>query len=152
VSALVIATENPLTDDGRRLIEGSEAALRAVYTPDECFTFTAEELDRPEVAFLVARRDAKAFGCVALVTCDGYAEVKRLYVPDSARGLGIARALMDDLETRARAAGLPLVRLETGPKLAAAVALYAARGYTERGPFGDYADHPASLFMEKRLD
>lgn len=151
MSTLAISPESPLTLDGRRLIDGSEAALREVYTADECFTFTAEELDRPEVDFLVARKDGAAVGCVAMVRCDGYAEVKRLYVPQTARGLGIAKALMDKLEARARAAGLTRLRLETGPKLAAAVALYAARGYAECDRFGDYEDHPASRFMEKRL-
>lgn len=151
MSALSISVESPLSEDGRRLIEGSEAALREVYTADECFTFTAEELDRPEVDFLVARKDGVPVGCVAMVHCSDYAEVKRLYVPQSARGLGVAKALMDHLEDMARSAGLRLMRLETGPKLAAAMALYAARGYVECGRFGDYDDHPASLFMEKRL-
>jgi putative acetyltransferase len=151
VSALSISTESPLTEDSRRLIEGSEAALREVYDEDECFTFTAEELDRPEVDFLVARNDGTPVGCVAMVTCGDYAEVKRLFVPDSARGLGVAKALMDVLESRALAKGITLVRLETGPKLTAAVALYAARGYAECDRFGEYYAHPASLFMEKRL-
>ncbi len=151
MSALSISSESPLTEDSRRLIAGSEAALREVYTEDECFTFTAEELDRPEVDFLVARKDGTPVGCVAMVTCGDYAEVKRLFVPHSARGLGVAKALMDDLEFRVRAKGITLVRLETGPKLAAAMALYVARGYVECDRFGDYEDHPASLFMEKRL-
>ena len=150
-AGITIASESPLTPDARQLIAGSEAALREVYTAEECFTFTADELDRPEVAFLVARREGQPVGCVALVHCDGYAEVKRLYVTDTVRGLGVAKALMDALESRAAAAGLTLLRLETGPRLAAAVALYAARGYAECPRFGDYEDHPASLFMEKRL-
>jgi putative acetyltransferase len=150
--AITISAESPLTEDGRRLIEGSEAALREVYAPDECFTFTAEELDRPEVDFLVARKDGEPVGCVAMVTsCNDYAEVKRLFVPVSARGLGIAKALMDHLEDMAKASGIDVMRLETGPKLAAAIALYSARGYVECGRFGGYEDHPASLFMEKRL-
>ncbi len=151
-SNISISAENPLSEDGRRLIDGSEVALREVYSENECFTFTAEELDRPNITFLVARKGDTAVGCVALVACEGYAEVKRLYVPDEARGLGIGKALMDDLESRARAHGITLIRLETGPKLAAAFALYTVRGYTECPRFGSYQDHPASLFMEKRLD
>ena len=151
MSALSISSESPLTEDSRRLIAGSEAALREVYTEDECFTFTADELDQPEVDFLVARKDGVAVGCVAMVRYSDYAEVKRLYVPHSARGLGVANALMDHLEDRAKAAGVHLIRLETGPKLSAAMALYTARGYLECDRFGEYDDHPASLFMEKRL-
>lgn len=148
---LTIRAESPLTPDAHHLIEGSEEALRAVYTPDECFTFTAKELDDPAITFLVARQNDQAIGCVALVDYNTYGEVKRLFVTPHARGTGAAQALMDQLETLCRQAGHMQVMLETGEKLAAAVALYRARGYLERGPFGDYPDHPASLFMAKSL-
>ena len=55
------------------------------------------------------------------------------------------------LEDMARAEGLACIRLETGEALFAAVALYTDMGYQVCGPFGDYAAHPASLFMEKSL-
>ncbi len=151
MSTLTLDTESPLASEGRWLIEGSEAALREVYTEDECFSFTADELDKPNVDFFVARTGTDPVGCVALVRYADYAEVKRLYVDSSARGLGVAKALMDHLEAGAKAAGITDLRLETGPKLAAAVALYTARGYGECGRFGDYQDHPASLFMAKDL-
>lgn len=133
------------------LINGSEAALRAVYTADECFTFTADELLDDKVAFFVARKDGQAMGCVALVNEDAYGEVKRLYVPDHARGLGIAKILMAHLEDQARAQGLQTVKLETGDKLAAAVVLYKTLGYNVCEKFGPYEDDPVSLFMQKAL-
>ncbi|SLN29867.1 putative N-acetyltransferase YsnE [Pseudoruegeria aquimaris] len=150
--ALTIAAESPLTEEAAALIEGSEAALREVYSAEECFTFTAAELAAPGITFLVARTgDGTPAGCVALCDCGTYGEVKRLFVTPEGRGRGTARALMADLEARAAAAGLASVRLETGDKLAAAVALYTDLGYHVRGPFGAYEDHPASLFMEKPL-
>jgi putative acetyltransferase len=148
---IIVATESPVTKEGRALVDGSEAALRAVYTPDECFTFTAEELLDETISFYVARNDGEAVGCVALVNEDNYGEVKRLYVPHKARGLGIARILMARLEADAKANGYTSVKLETGEKLTAAVELYKSLGYTICGPFGEYEDHPASLFMEKAL-
>lgn len=153
VIAPVIAAESPLSPEGRALVAESQRALEEVYPPEEIFSLSAEELAGPETSFLVARAadGGAALGCVALVAMPGYAEVKRLYVRPAARGAGVARALMAALEARARAAGLTLVRLETGDRLAAAVGLYRALGYAPRGPFGAYAEHPASLFMEKRL-
>jgi len=133
------------------LINGSEQALRAVYTADECFTFTANELLGDKVSFFVARKDGEAMGCVALVNEAAYGEVKRLYVADNARGLGLAKILMKHLETQARAQGLKSVKLETGEKLAAAVTLYKSLGYIVCGKFGPYEDDPVSLFMEKAL-
>lgn len=147
-----IAVESPLTQDAADLIEGSEAALREVYTPDECFTFTASELDSEDIIFLVARDDAgTALGCVALCDYQTYGEVKRLFVPPQGRGQGTARALMDELEERARLLGHSDVKLETGEKLAAAVVLYTSLGYAKCDPFGEYEEHPASLFMTKAL-
>jgi putative acetyltransferase len=149
---LAITLEDPCSADGRALIAGSDAALLDVFLPDEIFTMEPEELARPEARFFVARDAAgTALGCVALVDCGGYGEVKRLFVPTEGRGKGVARALMAALEAHAKAAGLPIMRLETGPVLTAAIRLYESLGYRVRGPFGDYADHPASLFMEKVL-
>ena len=147
-----VAVESPLTADGRALVAGSQTALEQVYPPDEIFSFTAEELDRPDTRFYVARAtDGTPLGCVASCDCGAYAEVKRLFVPEAGRGKGVARALMDRLEDDARAAGKDSIKLETGDRLAAATTLYRARGYVVRGPFGDYPEHPASLFMEKPL-
>ncbi len=151
MSEIRITLESPVTDDGHKLINGSEVALRAVYTADECFTFTADELLDDKVCFYVARKGGKAMGCVALVNEGAYGEVKRLYVPDHARGLGIAKILMAHLETQAKAQGFAHVKLETGDKLAAAVALYKSLGYNVCGKFGPYEEDPVSLFMEKVL-
>ncbi|MDF1803822.1 GNAT family N-acetyltransferase [Thalassovita sp.] len=148
---LTITTESPLSVSSRALIDGSEQALRSVYSSDECFTFSADELDAPEITFLVANNGSDAVGCVALVNCGTYGEVKRLFVSPAARGTGTAKALMDALETCAARMGLPEILLETGDKLAAAVSLYSARGYVKREKFGPYEDHPASLFMAKRI-
>ncbi len=148
---LVIGAEDPLAPDSLTLIKGSEAALREVYTTDECFTFSPAELTRPGITFFVARLNGTPMGCVALCIHDAHAEVKRLFVLPRARGSGTGRALMQHLETVAGETGHQTIRLETGIKLTAGVALYRALGYNSRGPFGDYIDHPTSLFLEKTL-
>jgi len=148
---LTIAVESPLSADGLALIAGSETALAKVFRPDEIFTLDPQQLAVPEIRFFVARDHGVPVGCVALMHCGGYGEIKRLYVSGKGRGKGTARALMAALEADAQAQGLAVMRLETGPVLAPAIALYRSLGYLERGRFGDYADHPASLFMEKQL-
>ena len=105
--------ESPVSPDGLALINGSEAALLEVYAADECFSFTADELLDDKVSFFVARKDGIAVGCVALVNEANYGEVKRLFVPNEARGLGIAKILITHLEAQARALGLTCVKLET---------------------------------------
>ncbi len=125
--------------------------MRAVFTEEDCYTFSPEQLDKPNIAFFVARQTSKIVGCVALVKHQDYGEVKRLFVPKTARGLGVAETLMSRLEAHAQTANLPLIRLETGAELVAAVSLYEKLGYKKCNRFGDYAPNPASLFMEKHL-
>lgn len=149
--SLTFGLESPLTDEARALLKGSDAALRAVYSEDECFTLDPEELDIPAVFFIVARLDGVAVGCVAMLKCGDYVEVKRLFVSPDGRGHGIGRALMENFHLRAEAIDITTVRLETGDKLPEAVKLYRSLGYVEIGPFGEYEDVPASLFMEKTL-
>jgi putative acetyltransferase len=148
---LDIRTESPLSPDARALIDASQSALEAVYAADEIFTLDPEELAAPNAQFLVARVDGKAVGCIALVDNLRYGELKRLFVDAAARGLGLGQRLVAAAEAAARDVGLKVLRLETGPELVPAVKLYRSLGYRERGPFGDYADLPCSLFMEKRL-
>lgn len=149
--SLDIEITSPLTPEARALIEASEAALREVFPPDECFSFSPEELANAKTVFLMARYEGAPVGCIALVDMGGYGEMKRMYVEASARGRGIAAALLTELERHARAKALPIVRLETGHDLQAAVALYRRFGYAPCAAFGGYPDIASNLFMEKRL-
>ncbi|WGL51987.1 GNAT family N-acetyltransferase [Nocardioides sp. BP30] len=79
------------------------------------------------------------------------AEIKRMYVADEARGLGLARTMLAHLETTARAAGCDVLVLSTGAPQVAAVGLYASAGYEPIEPFGYYADSPNVRCFGKRL-
>lgn len=149
--SIEIRTENPLTPENRHLIEASQAAMLEVLPPEEIFSFSAEELATPNTQFLVARVDGQAQGCVALVDQGRYGEVKRLFVPPEARGLGLGRALMAALEQAAKDIGLCRLRLETGHTLTAAVELYRALGFDDCPAFGGYPDIASNLFMEKTV-
>jgi GNAT superfamily N-acetyltransferase len=79
------------------------------------------------------------------------AEIKRMYVSDDLRRRGLARRMLEVLESSAAAAGADAVILETGWPQTAAVALYRASGYTDIPGFGYYADWPQSVSLGKRL-
>jgi putative acetyltransferase len=74
-----------------------------------------------------------------------------MFVLPEFRGLKLGRRILEELETRARASGLELARLETGVHQSEALLLYEKAGYQSRGPFGDYSEDPLSIFMEKKL-
>ena len=63
----------------------------------------------------------------------------------------MARAVLADLEDRARAAGYSRVVLETGERQPAAIAFYTGAGYTEIEPYGFYRCSPLSRCFGKDL-
>lgn len=70
-------------------------------------------------------------------------EIKRVWVAPDARGLGLGRRLLGELERRAADHGCDLVRLDTNRALGEAIALYRGSGYVEVPAFNDepYAHH-----------
>ncbi|MFF3861708.1 GNAT family N-acetyltransferase [Streptomyces sp. NPDC002209] len=82
---------------------------------------------------------------------DGDAELKRMYVVPEARGLGLARRILAELEADARAAGRTRMVLETGDQQPEAIALYLSSGYTPSAKFGHYRHYDSSRCMAKPL-
>jgi DNA-binding MarR family transcriptional regulator len=111
----------------------------------------ADDMISPRGAFLLAWSDGLPVGCVGLKGAGSQpAEVKRLWVSPTARGLGLARRLMVAVEDAARDLALPLLRLDTNSALPEAIALYRKTGWVEIPRFND--DPYPDVFFEKRLD
>ncbi len=111
---------------------------------------TEEELRPPAGLLLVATRDGEPVGCGALKFHGTEpTELKRMWVDESARGLGLGRRLLSELERHAAEHGARTVRLETNRSLVEAISLYRSAGYVEVPRFNDepYAHH----WFEKRL-
>lgn len=126
----------------RRFEEGFDVKRSA--DPD------ALDMIRPRGAFILALSDGLPIGCVGLKgTKKGYAEIKRLWVAPSARGLGLAHRLMAAAESAARELGITLLRLDTNRALPEAIAMYRRTGWTEIDRFND--DPYPDFFFEKHL-
>jgi DNA-binding MarR family transcriptional regulator len=92
----------------------------------------------PRGLILLARLDGEPVGCGVLWHHGGgVADAKRMWVAPRARGLGLGRRLLTELEAHARPAGVHTLRLETNRALTEAIALYRASGYEEVEPFND---------------
>ena len=101
--------------------------------PPERIFASPDAFDGPAGAWLVAfDATGEPVGCGGLrLLAPGVGEIKRMFVSERARGGGLGRRLLHELEARAVAAGLTHVRLLTTEVLAEACALYAAEGYEE---------------------
>jgi len=120
------------------------------FDPSISISADADELRPPAGLVLVATLRTEPVGCGALKFHPGApTELKRMWVADSARGLGIGRRLLAELEAAAARNDGKIVRLETNGSLTEAIALYRSSGYVEVDPFNDepYAHH----WFEKRL-
>ena len=153
-SAVRLAVEDPTTPDARWCIEQYffelDARFEAGFDPSLSISADARELRPPSGALLVARLRGGPVGCGALKFHTGApAELKRMWVAPEARGIGLGRRLLGELERYAREAGVEVLRLETNRALNEAIELYRRSGYREVEAFNDepYAHH----WFEKQL-
>jgi ribosomal protein S18 acetylase RimI-like enzyme len=81
------------------------------------------------------------------------AEIKRMYVSPSARGRGLSRIVLAELEATARAAGLDWLVLETGRPQTSALGLYRSSGYCEVDgtAYGHYVGEPDVIHLGRSL-
>lgn len=150
-SAINIAVAAPGRADLVALIAESRQELLRHYPAQEVYSLSPEDMATPNCQVLMAFQNDQALGCVALLDCISYGEIKALFVRVAFRGLGLGRGLMQQAELLAGDIGLRQLRLETGTALGSAMTLYKALGYRERGAFGGYAANASSVFLEKRL-
>jgi ribosomal protein S18 acetylase RimI-like enzyme len=105
----------------------------------------------PRGALLVARVDGAAAGCVGLRPLDSETcEMKRLYVAEAHRGLGIGRLLAETVIRTGRDLGYLRIRLDTTPEMVTAQALYRRLGFREIAPY-THNPVPGALFLELGL-
>jgi DNA-binding MarR family transcriptional regulator/GNAT superfamily N-acetyltransferase len=149
-----IRPTDPEDPDARQCLRGYFAELErrsgAPFDPLIGSTAEPHELRPPAGEMVVAYLRAEPVACGALKHFPGaVTDIKRMWVADAARGLGLGRRLLADLEARAARAGAQTVRLETNRTLVEAIALYRSVGYREVPAFNDepFADH----WFEKRL-
>lgn len=149
-----IRIEDPTTADAQACLLAYFTELDerfgAGFNPALSIPAAADELTPPAGLMLVARLADSAVACGALKLHGARpAEIKRMWVDPTARGLGLGRRMLDELERHARESGASVVRLETNRALTEAISLYRSCGYREVAAFNDerYADH----WFEKEL-
>jgi GNAT superfamily N-acetyltransferase len=155
-----VSWDDPRAVALRELMDGEMSAiygsLFSSAEPDEVFAARrmALEVDPRDVlvTLLTIGRDGIPLAHAALRDLGGEWEVKRLFVEDKARGRGIGRRIMSDLESRARERGAKRLILQTGDRQPDAVTLYLRMGYQRIEIYEPYVTTFAfSLCFEKKL-
>ena len=155
-SAVRIEAAQTATEEVRSLIGELDSVLSAEYPPEQQHGLAPEAIFQPHIRFFLARLGDAAVGCGGVALFSDFAEVKRMYVRDPARGQGVADAILARIEQEVRDAGLSLLRLETGDRQVAAMRFYARAGFRRCPAFGAYVlmapqSIATSVFFEKRI-
>jgi DNA-binding MarR family transcriptional regulator/GNAT superfamily N-acetyltransferase len=152
--AVEIKPMEPTHPDARYCFDAYFAELdrrsETGFDPSAGISAEPDELRPPAGLLLLAYLHGRPVGCGALKNHPGEpSEIKRMWVDDGARGLGIGRRLLEQLEAQAARSGARVAQLETNRHLTEAIGMYRAYGYAEVPPFNDepFADH----WFEKRL-
>jgi DNA-binding MarR family transcriptional regulator len=147
-SSVEIAPEDPASADAAHCFEQYfrelDARFRGGFDPGLGGPSDLRDYAPPRGCLLLARLSGQPIGCGALRTLErGVGEIKRMWVSPAARGLGLGRRLLSELEQVARKRRMRTLRLDSNGSLAEALQLYRASGYLEIERFNDnpYAQH-----------
>jgi len=153
-SAVAVRPADPRDPAARSCMVAYFAELadrfEAGFDPAVSISADDAELTPPAGLLLLATLHGEPVGIGALKLHGAEpAEIKRMWISHGARGLGLGRRLLAELEMRAASEGACLVRLETNKSLVEAIGLYRSAGYREVPAFNDeaYAHH----WFEKEL-
>jgi GNAT superfamily N-acetyltransferase len=145
--------------DACKLIDEVQQEYVTRYGDPDVTPVDPDEFAPPKGIFLVGYRDGVPLACGGWRAHDesepefrpGDVELKRMYVVAAARGEGLARVLLAELERTARVAGRRRMVLESGLRLPEALALYRCSGYTDIPNFGLCRHEPDSVCLAKVL-
>ena len=104
----------------------------------------------PSGVFLVVEDEEGPVGCGGIRRLDvARYEVKHVWIRPRARGKGLGRSLLTELERRAAELGATHVVLDTNASQVEAASLYRSAGYVEVEPYNDNGN--ATHWFSKRL-
>ena len=147
-AAVEIRAVDPNHPDARQCFRAYFAELdgrsESGFDPAAGISAEPHELTPPAGCLLIAYLHSEAVGCGAVKHHPGEpSEIKRMWVSPAARGLGLGRRLLAELEALVLESGARAARLETNRALVEAISLYRSAGYREVPAFNDepFADH-----------
>jgi DNA-binding MarR family transcriptional regulator/GNAT superfamily N-acetyltransferase len=154
VAGFRIERVSPASPEARwcvaRYFEELDRRFETGFDPSAGPPLDPAEMVPPRGAFLLGRVDGEPVACGGVKSLGpGVGYLKRMWVAESMRGLGVGRRMLMALEEEARALGFVTLRLETNRALPEAIRMYRAMGFHEIPAFNDdpYGHH----WFEKSL-
>jgi len=134
------------------LIDQLDADIQARYPGEPINGIDPVGFEESGGYFVMAYNDDTPMGCGAFRPYNEQTvEIKRMFVRPESRGQGVARLILEALESEARQRGYTRSILETGNKNYEAIAAYPTCGYSRIDPFGHYVGSAKSVCFGKSL-
>jgi len=133
------------------LIEKLNEYQLSLYEDSKCNLECPSEMTINKAFVIGALDNEEIIGIGAIKVSTDFAEVKRMYLVESYRGLGIADEILFALEKHASDKGVLKICLETGNKHFAAIQFYKKLGFRECKAFGNHVSNGINVFYEKSL-
>ena len=146
-----ICIESPASPAAQQLMAALDEDILSRYPGEPTNGIEAAQFEESGGVFVMCYVDDIPAACGAFRPFEGNIEIKRMYVAPALRGRGLARTVLDFLETEAIKRGYRRAILETGRQMTEAIGLYRSRGWTEIPAFGQFAGDPKSICFEKSL-
>ncbi|MEZ5344576.1 MAG: GNAT family N-acetyltransferase [Pyrinomonadaceae bacterium] len=137
--------------DFQELVSLLDNELRVRDGDEHSFYAQFNKLDSIKHAVVVFA-DSGAVGCGAIKRFDEFTvEIKRMYVREAFRGMGIAVSILNELEKWASEIDFEFAILETGYNQPEAIRLYQKTGYLVTENYGQYEGVENSVCMKKKI-
>ena len=148
IEIIKTTSENP---DFGTLIAALDASLWERY-PELKTNYWGNNVIELNPNVVVVYLDDKAVGCGCFKKYDkNTIELKRMFVSTEARGLGLAKKILQELELWAHELGFSFSVLETLYKQKEAISLYQNVGYTIVDNYEPYVGLENSICMKKEI-
>ncbi len=137
--------------DFKNLISLLDNELNAQYGEKQNFYDGYNKIEDCKTV-VIAKSDKIPIGCGCFKSLDKNSiEIKRMFVHNNCRGVGISKQILKELETWAKELGYNYSLLETGYKQIQAIGLYEGFGYKKTENYGQYIGVETSICMKKKI-
>jgi putative acetyltransferase len=138
--------------DFQLLIPKLDNELRKNYSTHQD-VYTKKNIIKNDANVIVCYENGKPVGCGCFRLTDdkSVVELKRMFVVENARGQGLGKKILEELENWAKELGHSVILLETGDKQIEAVEMYKKYGYTIIENYGEYKEIESSICMKKAI-
>jgi GNAT superfamily N-acetyltransferase len=138
--------------DFKRLVRELDKDLGIYYKEERSFYGQLNNIDKIKYAVVAYNQDGNPVGCGGIKEfSQSEVEIKRMYVPTTYRGKGIATIVLNELEIWSYELKLEKCILETLKEKHYAIAFYEKNKCKKIPNFGEYINAVNSICLEKEL-